>query len=246
MKLLERLILLGAVTLIPTSLLAQRDPIEHLRSALPADVAAQVIPILQDAMAHDLPASAVANVALQGVAMGRGAAEVHAAAQSMVTDLRAAHDAISEGGRSPTQEETQAGAIAMRQGVDRSTLSALASSAPSGRSLTVPLAVIGALVSRGLPAGEVLHAVEQRLQGHSSDQQLAELPEGAGRMLSQGMKPAEVGTALAGMRAGFTVPASGGAVPPGGPPSGVPANGGVAGKRPAHPGQGSHGRPGGG
>lgn len=245
MKVLERLIALGTAVLIPTSLLAQTDPVEHLRSALPTAVAAQVIPIVQDAMAHDLPGNAVANVALQGVAMGRSGIEVRAAAESMVADLRAAHDALAEGGRAPTPEDTQAGAIAIRQGVDGSTVSALASSAPPGRSLAVPLAVIGALVNRGLPASAALQAVEQRLRNHGSDQQLAGLPEGAGRMLSRGMKPAEVGTALAGVRAGFTVPANGAAAPAGGPPSGVPANGGVAGKRPTHPGQGSHGRSGG-
>lgn len=246
MKLLGRFIVLGAAVLMPASVRAQTDPVEHLRSVLPVEVAAQVIPIVQDAMAHDLPGNAVANIALQGIAMGRGGAEVRAAAQSMVADLRAAHDAIAAGRRSPTPEETQAGAIAMRQGVDASTVSALASAAPASRSLTVPLAVIGALVDRGLPATDALQAVQHRLQDHRSDQQLADLPEGAGRMLSQGMKPAEVGTALASMHAGFTVPVDGGVVPPRGPPSGVPANGGVAGKRPAHPGQGSHGRPGGG
>lgn len=246
MKVLERLVVLGTAVLIPTSLSAQTGPIEKLRSVLPADMAAQVVPIVRDAMAHDLPGSAVANVALQGMAMGRSGADVRAAAESMVADLRAAHDAMVQAGHAPTPGETQAGAIAMRQGVDGSTVSALASSTPAGRSLAVPLAVIGALVNRGLPASDALQAVERRIQSHSSDQQLADLPEGAGRMLSRGLKPAEVGTALAGMRAGFTVPANGVATPPGGPPSGVPANGGVAGKRPAHPGQGSHGRSGGG
>jgi hypothetical protein len=247
MKVLKLLILMGAATLIPTSLLAQQtDPVTRLQSVLPADVAARVIPLVQDAMSHDLPGDAVANVALQGVAMGRSGDQVRAAAEAMVSELRAAHDALSEGGRAPTTDETQAGALAMQQGVDGATVSALAKSAPSGRSLAVPLAVMGALVDRGLPAADALQAVQERLQNRSSDQQIAELPAGAGQMLAQGMKPAEVGTALAGTRAGFTVPASGVSVPAGGAPSGVTANGGVAGKRPTGVGRGSHGKAGGG
>lgn len=254
MKLLKMLLAISTAALIPASLAGQADPVQHLQAVLPPAVAAQVIPIVQGAMAHGLPGTAVANVALQGVAMGRSGSEVRAAAESMVTDLRTAHDAMTAGGHQPTPQETQAGALAVQEGVDGSTISALASSAPSGRSLAVPLAVIGALVGRGLPAANALQAVQQRLQAKSSDQALAELPEAASHMLGQGMKPSEIGTALASTRAGFTVPASGVAVPASGVsvpasgvPAGVPANGGVPGKRPVtppgrgHGAQGSHG-----
>jgi hypothetical protein len=247
MKLLKMLIAAGAVAFIPASLLGQADPVQHLQAVLPADVAAQVIPIVQNAIAHGLPGEAVASVALQGVALGRSGTEVRAAAESMVADLQAAHDAIAAGGRNPTSQETQAGAMAMQQGVDGSTISALASSTPAGRSLTVPLAVLGELVSRGLPADNALQAVQQRLQSRSSDQTLAGLPDAAGQMLGQGMKPSEIGTALGSARAGFTVPASGVSVPAaGGVPTGVPANGGVAGKRPVTPPAGGRGGRGGG
>ncbi len=252
MRLRKMLVTLGVLVIVPASLTAQTDPIAHLKAVLPPAVATQVIPIVQDAIAKGLPGNAVANVALQGVAMGRSGGQVRAAVESMVATLRAAHDALAAGGRAPTSQETQAGAIAMKEGVDGSTVSALAKAAPSGRSLAVPLAVIGALVSRGLPADNALEAVEQRLQAHSSDQQLAQLPDAAGQMLSRGMKPSEVGTALGSARSGMTVPASGVSVPAGaGPPAGVPANGGVSGRRPTslpaaagshpHGGGGGHG-----
>jgi hypothetical protein len=246
MRLLKMLITAGALAFIPASVMGQADPVQHLQAVLPADVAAQVIPIVQDAISHGLPGEAVANVALQGVAMGRGGSEVRAAAESMVADLRAAHDAIAAGGRDPTSQETQAGAMAMQQGVDGSTVSALASSAPHDRSLTVPLAVLGELVSRGLPSDNALQAVQERLQTKSSDQALAGLPDAAGQMLGEGMKPTEIGTALGTARAGFTVPASGVSVPAGGVPTGVSANGGVAGKRPVTPPAGGRGGRGGG
>lgn len=247
MKLLKMLIAAGAVAFIPASLLGQADPVQHLQAVLPADVAAQVIPIVQAAIAHGLPGDAVASVALQGVALGRSGTEVRAAAESMVAELRAAHDAIAAGGRNPTSQETEAAAAAMQQGVEGSTISALASSTPAGRSLTVPLAVLGELVSRGLPADDALQAVQQRLQAKTSDQTLAGLPDAAGQMLGQGMKPSEIGTALGSARAGFTVPASGVSVPAGGAPTGVSANGGVPGKRPVTPpANGRGGRGGGG
>jgi len=246
MKLLKMLIAAGAVAFIPASLLGQADPVQHLQAVLPADVAAQVVPIVQDAIAHGLPGEAVASVALQGVALGRSGTEVRAAAESMVADLHAAHDAIAAGGRDATSQETEAAAAAMQQGVDGSTISALASSTPAGRSLTVPLAVLGELVSRGLPADNALQAVQQRLQSKTSDQTLAGLPDAAGQMLGQGMKPSAIGTALGSSRAGFTVPASGVSVPAGGVPTGVSANGGVAGKRPVTPPVGGRGGRGGG
>jgi hypothetical protein len=211
--------LLAALVIVPGLLAAQRqNPIDRLRAVLPSDLADKVIAIVTDATSHGLPGQAIAERALEAVAKGRSGDEVSAAAQALSADLGAAHAALQRGGRTPDASETEAGAGATQLGVDGATISALASSAPSGRSLAVPLAVIGALVNRGLPLDDALQAVLARLTAHASDADLAEMPGEAGRLIGQGYKPSDVGRLVAAGR-----------------PSSVPANGGRPGTRPARP-----------
>jgi hypothetical protein len=137
----------------------------------------------------------------------------------------------------------------MRKGVDGAKVSALAKSAPSGRSLAVPLYVIGSLVDRGLPSDDALARVEQKLKARASDHDLeqmpTELPPQA--VTGQGNKPAETGRDLAGTkRPGSAAGAGQSGGSSGGPPAGVPANGGRGaspttppglGKKPTTPGK---------
>src|SRR5438046_5284769 len=101
-------------------------------------------------------------------------------------------------GRAAAGDEIESGAEALRKGVDGGKVSALAKSAPSGRSLAVPLYVIGSLVDRGLASQDALERVEQRLKARASDHDLeqmpAELPAHANA--GQGNKPAETGRDL--------------------------------------------------
>jgi hypothetical protein len=205
----------------------QATALARLNEVLPEAVAAQVIQIVTDATSRGLPGAAIATRALEGAAKGRSGEEVRAAAQQLAGDLAAGRSALRHGGRSPDGSEIEAAAAAMSFGVDGHEVSALASSAPSGRSLAVPLAVIGALVNRGLPSDAALAAVLARLEAHAGNAELAEMPGDAGTLVAQGMRPAEVGLALAAQRSGRTVPA--------GPPPDVPRNGGRPGERPQSP-----------
>lgn len=232
--------------LAPGLLAAQERPVERLRGMLPASVAEDVIAAVQDALARGLPGEAIAQLALQGVAKGRSGAEVLAAARILATELGAARNAIERSGRQPHPEEILAATAAMRLGVDGEAVSALASSAPSGRSLMVPLFVVGALVERGLPSDDALTAVRALLEAQASDAELIGTPGAAGAMLAQGLGPSEVGAALAAGRIGFSVPVTGFTIPFAGPPAGVPLNGGAEGKRPIPVGRpGTQGRSGG-
>jgi hypothetical protein len=212
--------LLSAITLLPLLLAAQQSPIEQLQKVLPPDVVDQVVGIVTSATSQGLPGEAIAARALEAVAKGRSGADVAAAAQALASDLAAAHDALVGAGRSPDASEIEAGATAMELGVDGAAVKALASSAPSGRSLAVPLAVLGALLDRGLPADGALQAVSDRLSTHVSDAQLVEMPGEAGLLIAQGYKPSEVGPALGAGR-----------------PTGLPANGGRPGAQPTRPGR---------
>jgi hypothetical protein len=213
-----------------------QDPSARLREVLPADVAERVLARIADARAHALPAAALAQRALKFAAKGVAPAEIErsvaeqaermAVVRTSLDDARRAHPAAPD--------EIEAGAEAMRQGIDGAAVSALARSAPSGRSLTVPFYVLGALSARGLPADQALARVEQMLAARASDAALEGLPDqvrgpggragGIERDLPAAGRPAG-GRGVAGDHPG------------GGPPAGVPANAGRGARptRPNHP-----------
>ncbi|HEX9580491.1 MAG TPA: hypothetical protein VF970_05235 [Gemmatimonadales bacterium] len=212
--------LFSSLAVLPVMLAAQQVPTDRLREVLPANVSDQVIAIVTDATAHGLPGRAIADRVLEGIAKGRSGEEVRAAALALAADLAGAHGALVGAGRTPDASEIEAGATAMSLGVDGATVSALAQSAPSGRSLAVPLAVIGALVNRELPADDALQAVLDRLNARASESDLTEMPGEAGQLIAQGYRPSDVGPALRASR-----------------PAGVPANSGRPGARPQRPGR---------
>jgi hypothetical protein len=231
--------LVSTMILVPGLLAAQaQDPVERLRQVLPADVADQVIAIVSDATSRGLPGDAVAERALEASAKGRSGAEVSAAARSYATQLDSGRDALRSGGHTPDGSEIESAAGAMKAGVDGKAISELAKSAPLGRSLTVPIAVLTALLNRGLPSDAALQAVHDRLVAKAADRELLDMPGAAGRLIAEGHRPADVGRELGASR-GASGQAPGGppvSRPSQGPPSSVPSNNGKATGRPANPG----------
>lgn len=233
-RILTAATLVASLLVIPATVVAQDDVITRLREVLPADVADRVIATVEEALAHGLPGQAIANLALEGVAKGRSGADVLAAAEALAGDLSVAREAVAQHGHQAAPAEIEAAAQAMQLGVDGAAISELAQSEPWGRSLAVPIAVLGALSARGLPSDWALGEVLSRLEARAEDRELAAVPAQADQLLAQGMQPSEVGLVLAATRAGFTVPV-GPTGTPFGPPAGVPANGGVPGNRPGAP-----------
>lgn len=161
------------------------DPSARLREVLPADVAERVIARIAEARARELPAQAVAaleNRALKFAARGVAPADVERAVSQHADRMMQSREAIeSARGARASGEEIDAGAEALRQGVDGAAVSALAKTAPSGRSLAVPLFVLGQLVERGLPSDDALERVRERLTARASDRDLERMPGDAGR-----------------------------------------------------------------
>ena len=205
-----------AATLLPVSAVAQQDPPERLTEVLPPEVWAQVLERIETARTRELPTQAVANLALEGVAKGRSAQEVLAAVGLLVGDMGRAQDALLQAaGRVPAAGEVEAATAAMRMGVDGMAISELARSQPSGRTLVVPILVMGGLTERGLPSDQALAAVRDRLSAGADDVGLLSHFPQVGRDLGQGMRPDQIGPALAGGLAGFQVPVAGVTVPVG-------------------------------
>ncbi len=173
------------------------DPSDRLREVLPAAVADRVLATIAEARARELPPQAVAaleNRALKFASRGVAPAEVERAVREHGARMVDARGAIETGrGRPAAGDEIDAGAEAMRQGVDGASVSALAKSAPSGRSLAVPLFVIGSLVERGLPADQALARVQERLTARATDRDLERMPgeQGRGRPVLPVMRPGD-------------------------------------------------------
>ena len=217
---------LGATLIMSAGAVAAQtpahDPSERLREVLPADVAERVLARIAEARARELPAQALENRVLKFAARGVAPADIERSVGEQVDRMTTAKGLLesSRPAVRPSADEIDAGAEAMRQGVDGAAVSALAKSAPSGRSLAVPLFVIGSLVDRGLPSDEALARVRDRLMARATDTEL------------EGMAPGRSGAARpAGMPGGAGMPGTpGGAGMPGTPGgAGMPGTPGGAG-----------------
>ena len=205
---------------------ATRDPAARLRDVLPPEVAQRVLARIADARAHNLPADALENRALKFAAKGVDASSIERSVNEQAARMESARNALGLGrGKLPGGDEIEAGAEAIRKGVDGAALSLLAKSAPSGRSLAVPLFVIGSLTDRGLSSDQALQTVLTRLQARASDADLERLPgdvpprAGSANGKPEGQSGRDFGQSHR--------PASAGRPSNAGPPAGVPGNGGA-------------------
>jgi len=239
-----------AVTLVAIALLGSarivaqtpaNDPSARLKQVLPAGVATRVLAVIEKARSHDLPAEALENRALKFAAKGVNPDLIEKSVVDQESRMEKVRDTLqSARGRAAAGDEIEAGAEALRKGVDGGKVSALAKSAPSGRSLAVPLYVIGSLVDRGLASQDALERVEQRLKARASDHDLEQMPaELPAQAEGRGNKPAETGRDLAGTKRPGSAAGAGQNGSGGGPPSSVPANGGRGAKPTTPPGLGN-------
>jgi len=237
------------VLVVSAPLGAQRptnaDLTARLQEVLPAATFERVSATIAAARADGLPTQPLENRALKFAARGVPAEQIERAVVQHAERMQQARTAFGAGRTEtrPSGDELDAAAEAMRLGVDGAAVSALAKSAPSGRSLAVPLFVVGSLVERGLPSDQALARVRDRLQARASDAELeAMAPRGSNR--PEGAPPrggargerAARGPGGPGGPGGVGAPGGQGGMRPG-----VPANGG---QRSAPRGPGSPGSPG--
>ena len=239
MKILPRVLSTVAAAMLVAQVASAQtpanDPSSRLQEVLPADVAQRVLAKIAEARARQLPAAALEHRALKFAAKGVAPSDIEKSVSEQVDRMAKANDALTSArSKKPSDDEVEAGAEAMRMGVDGKQVSELAKSAPSGRSLAVPLFVIGSLVDRGLPSDEALKRVQERLQARAADAEIERLP---GELPAQAVagkenKPALTGQDLAATKRPGGAGSAAGGNPAGGPPAGVPANAGQ-GARPA-------------
>ena len=219
---MKRMLAAAALFAVAPALSAQtpaHDPSAKLREVLPVEVADQVIRKIVDAHSRRLPSQALAHRALELAAKGAPPADIPGNIDAWIDALDASRNALVEGGRSaPSDGEIEAAGTAMSRGVSDVEVSDLAKSAPSGRSLEVPMFVISSLVDRGLPSDQAIAMIQARLQAHTSDADLGALAQPRAP-LGEGI-PAAAGGDLTGVRSPSAV----------GPPTSGPVNAGRRGK----------------
>lgn len=158
-----------------------QDPSDRLREVLPAEVAERVLAKIAEARSRGLPAEALEQRALKFASRGVRPEDIERSVTDHTQRMESAKQNIERARKGQANgEEVDAGAEAMRMGVDGAKVAELAQSAPSGRSLAVPLLVVGSLVDRGLPSDEALKRVLERLEARASDSDLERLPGEAG------------------------------------------------------------------
>lgn len=230
---------LAAVLIAPAlpSQVPAKDPSARLREVLPADVAQRILARIAEARSRNLPAEALENRALKFAAKGVAPRDIEKSVSEQAQRMGSARDALATGrGTAPAGDEIEAGAEAMRKGVDGPAIASLARSAPSGRSLAVPLFVIGSLADRGMPSDQALRQVLDRMQAHASDADLESLPAQLPSQTGAAGAPGQVKKdGVSGREFGQSHrPASSGRPASAGPPAGIPGN---AGKK-SNPGKG--------
>ena len=207
----------AVAVMVSGSPLAAQAPVSdvatRLHEALGADVAERVLATIASARASELPAVALENRALKFAARGVEPRQIERSIAEQAQRMGLVKAELAKArGKAPSADEIDAGAEAMRKGVDGAAISKLAQEAPYGRSLKVPLAVIGSLVDRDLPSDAALEKVLARLGEKATDSELEQLPS---QVATRGQKPAQTGRDLAATKRP--------GVARGGAPSGVPA-----------------------
>jgi len=206
--------------------------IAQLRARLPEAAAARVEAVVQAAGARGLPARAVADLALQGVAQGRTADAVVAALAQYLDVLGAARAALEAAGRAPVDAETEAAATALSAGASADAIADLVAAAPDDRPLAVPLAVLGGLSTRGIPVDRAVAALGAQLERGAGDAAVGALGAAGARGGVSGTFPPAA--APIGAVPGISIPV-GGLTLPIAVPIGVPGNVGLPGGRPRPP-----------
>jgi len=138
-------LLIVALALAGSRAAAQDD---RLSRRLESTTYAQVAAELDSARGAGLPLEPLIARALEGASKNATGARIVAAVHRLAADLATARRAL---GDASTTTELEAGASALRAGVDATALSELRRARPH-YALTVPLAVLADLVARGVPA----------------------------------------------------------------------------------------------
>lgn len=169
-------------------------------------------PVLERAGRDSVPLRALEAKALEGTAKRKPFPQIVAAVGRLADELRSARGLLREAapGSPLADGEILAAAEVLRRGVPPGEVAQLRRTARPAAVLEIPLAVLGELVARGVPADQARSVIEQLVASDLPQGRMVELPARVDIALRVGAPP---GAALASALHGLGIPRP--LVPPG-------------------------------
>jgi hypothetical protein len=197
----------GAVVVLsvgPRSGRAQTRLAIPFEDRVPVSVRGPLVALIDSVAATGIPRDPLIDKALEGASKGADARRILAAVRLVSVNLATAQRVLG----AASTDELVAGAAAIRAGVPANELAEIRRVLP-GRSLTVPLSVLSAIVVQGASASDATLAVVAYAK-EKSDASLLAFGRDVARQISAGMSP------YAALVSSVTGPtrASGGNAPP--------------------------------
>ena len=163
------------------------DAEARLALRLDAETHASVMRVVQSAKDQQLPTEPIVSKALLGAAFKQPSSAITQSVSVELERLVASRDALAP---TPSPNDIKAGATAIELGVPTETIRDLRSSFP-GRSLVVPLAVLGELVANKVPVRRAVDMVKNLMQRGASEGQLVAFSDKVREDISHGASPTE-------------------------------------------------------
>lgn len=176
----------GVTALAPGSAHAQQSDPEARLAKLDAASRRQVEALFDSAARAQLSPDVLVLKTLEGISKGKPGAQIVTVVRRYFEALRQARTAL---GDSVHKDELVAAAGAVQAGVKPSAIAELRSSR-LGREITVPLVVLGDLVSRGVPTDDASSAIIRLTQGGALDSDFRGLWRGVEQDIVSGVSPA--------------------------------------------------------
>ena len=163
------------------------DPAARLAQRLDAETHASVMKVVESAKEQDLPIEPIVSKALLGATFRQPAAVITQSVNVVLQRLVASRDALAP---TPTPRDIAAGATAIELGVPSKTIQDLRSRFP-GRSMVVPLAVLGELVANKVPVNRAAEMVRDLMRRGASENQLVAFSDRVREDIARGTSPSE-------------------------------------------------------
>lgn len=170
---------------------AGQAEVERLRDLFTADAMSRIDAIADRAERDGIPRRLVMDKALEGAAKGASPEQVLNTLSDYVRELRGARQVVGE---PASPDVLVAAADAMRRGVDRSDVRALAADRPGD--LAIVLLAVGDLTQEGVASSEARRLVEEARQAGWRGDQLLTLSAAVRRLMREGASASEAAEAV--------------------------------------------------
>lgn len=201
-------LILGLLLATAAGAVAQ-TPLDRAKAALPADAARGLEQAVANARTRGLPADALVDKALEGVAKHAPANLILDAVRRRLEQLGRADAALRSYGP-PRANDVVSAADALQRGVGEDVVKRVRSGAHEGEPVGLAIHVLADLMDRGVPV-DVGFEMLSSWRAHGADaDELRQMPAAVDRLMRDGESPGAAGRAVA-----ATVGRAKGVTPPG-------------------------------